>query len=82
MVNMPSNPPAWSAGKWMEWYPDILGPDRQLTTAIKKPYWQSGWLAQHDRLMRAISNRRRGASRWSVAICTPPRPGRSSAREA
>ena len=38
------------------------GPDRQLTTAIKKPYWQSGWMAQHDRLMRAISNRRRGAA--------------------
>ena len=26
VVNMPSNPPAWSAGKWMEWYPDVLGP--------------------------------------------------------
>ena len=22
----PSNPPGWSAGKWGEWYPDILGP--------------------------------------------------------
>ena len=62
VVNMPSNPPGWSAGKWMEWYPDVLGPDRQLTTAIAKPYWQAGWMAQHDRLMRAITGRRRGAA--------------------
>jgi len=60
VVNMPSNPPGWSAGKWAEWYPDVLGPDRQLTTAQPKPHWQSGWLAQHDRLMRAITARRRG----------------------
>jgi phosphodiesterase/alkaline phosphatase D-like protein len=57
---MPSNPPGWSAGKWGEWYPDVLNAQRQLTTAQPKPYWQSGWLAQHDRLMRAISARRRG----------------------
>ena len=25
-----------------------------LTTAIEKPYWQEGWLRQHDRLARAI----------------------------
>ena len=24
VVNIPSNPPGWSAGKWGEWYPDIL----------------------------------------------------------
>jgi hypothetical protein len=62
VVNMPSNPPGWTAGKWMEWYPDVLGPDRQLTTALPKPYWQPGWRAQHDRLMRAISARRRGVA--------------------
>jgi phosphodiesterase/alkaline phosphatase D-like protein len=60
VANMPSNPPGWSAGKWAEWYPDVLGPDRRLTTALPKPYWQSGWMAQHDRLMRAITDRRRG----------------------
>jgi len=53
VVNIPSNPPGWSAGKWGEWYPDILGPDGKLTTAIAKPYWQSGWLKQHDRLLAA-----------------------------
>jgi hypothetical protein len=62
VLNMPSNPPGWTAGKWMEWYPDVLGPDRQITTSLPKPYWQSGWMAQHDRLMRAISARRRGVA--------------------
>jgi hypothetical protein len=41
--------------KWGEWYPDILGKDGKLTTDIAKPYWQSGWLKQHDRLMAEIS---------------------------
>jgi hypothetical protein len=60
VFNMPSNPPGWSAGKWGEWYPDVLSAERQLTTAEPKPYWQSGWLAQHDRLLGAIGRRRRG----------------------
>ena len=55
IVHAPSNPPGWSAGKWGEWYPDILGPDKKLTISIPKPYWQSGWLKQHDRLMTALS---------------------------
>jgi len=55
VVNVPSNPPGWSAGKWGEWYPDILGDDGKLTTARPKPYWQDGWLKQHDRLMAAIA---------------------------
>jgi hypothetical protein len=55
VVHAPSNPPGWSAGKWGEWYPDILGPDKKLTVTVPKPYWQSGWLKQHDRLMTAMS---------------------------
>jgi hypothetical protein len=54
VVNIPSNPPGWSAGKWGEWYPDILK-DGKLTADIPKPYWQSGWLKQHDRLMAEIA---------------------------
>ena len=56
LVHAPSNPMGWSAGKWGEWYPDVL--DRvagELTTGIAKPYWQPGWLTQHDRLTSAIS---------------------------
>ena len=58
LVHAPSNPPGWSAGKWGEWYPDILGSDGRLTTKVPKPYWQAGWLTQHDRLMTALSARR------------------------
>jgi hypothetical protein len=54
LVHVPSNPPGWTAGKWGEWYPDVLGQDGKLTTSIPKPYWQTGWLRQHDRLMAAI----------------------------
>ncbi|HEX3162809.1 MAG TPA: hypothetical protein VHQ92_09535, partial [Pseudolabrys sp.] len=55
LVHVPSNPPGWTAGKWGEWYPDVLGPDGKLTTTVPKPYWQSGWLKQHDRLIEAIA---------------------------
>ena len=58
VVHAPSTPPGWSAGKWGEWYPDMLGADGKLTTAQAKPYWQAGWLAQHDRLMAAVAARR------------------------
>jgi hypothetical protein len=55
LVHVPSNPPGWTAGKWGEWYPDVLGPDGKLTASIPKPYWQSGWLKQHDRLIGAMA---------------------------
>jgi hypothetical protein len=55
LVHVPSNPPGWTAGKWGEWYPDVLGADGKLTTAKPKLYWQPGWLKQHDRLMEAIA---------------------------
>jgi len=54
VVNVPSNPPGWSAGKWGEWYPDVLDDNGVLTDAVLKPYWQRGWLAQHDRLLAAM----------------------------
>lgn len=56
LVHAPSNPMGWSAGKWGEWYPDVL--DEQagtLTTATPKPFWPEGWLAQHDRLVQGMS---------------------------
>lgn len=55
LVHAPSNPWGWSAGKWGEWYPDVLDREaRALTTAVPKPYWQEGWLKQHDRLAQAF----------------------------
>ena len=54
-MHAPSNPFGWSAGKWGEWYPDTLDRERgELTTAVEKPYWQEGWLRQHDRLAQAL----------------------------
>ncbi len=55
VVHAPSNPMGWSAGKWMEWYPDVLNRDGKLTTSVPKPYWQSGWMKQHDRLVAAMT---------------------------
>ena len=59
VVHAPSNPMGWTAGKWGEWYPDVL--DREaarLTTAVPKPFWPDGWLRQHDRLVEAMSGMR------------------------
>ena len=55
VVNIPSTPPGWSAGKWGEWYPDVLDEAGRLGVARAKPYWQPGWAAQHDRLLAASS---------------------------
>jgi hypothetical protein len=55
VVHLPSNPPGWTAGKYAEWYRDVLGDDGRLTVDEPKPGWQPGWLAQHDRLLAAAS---------------------------
>jgi len=48
---VPSTPFGWSAGKWGEWYPDLLGKDGKLHDDLGKPYWQKGWKLQHDRIL-------------------------------
>jgi hypothetical protein len=55
VVHLPSNPPGYTAGKFAEWYPDVLGSDDELTTDIPKPGWQPGWFAQHNRLLASAS---------------------------
>lgn len=55
VINVPSAPMGWTAGKWGEWYPDRLGAGGKMTVNPPKPYWQSGWLKQHDRLLAAMS---------------------------
>lgn len=57
VVNFPSNPPGWSAGKYAEWYPDVVA-EGALTTAIAKPGWQAGWFAQHNRLLESAATQR------------------------
>ena len=58
LVHVPSTPMGWSAGKWGEWYPDLLQPDGTLGTRRAKPYWQTGWWAQHQRLLEVLSGQR------------------------
>ncbi|MBI1353923.1 MAG: hypothetical protein GC160_06220 [Acidobacteria bacterium] len=55
VVHAPSMPPVWSAGKWGDWYPDFLDDQGVLGTKKPKPYYQAGWLAQHDRIFQAAS---------------------------
>lgn len=55
VVNLPSTPVGWSAGKWGEWYPDLLQADGTLGTTKPKYLWQSGWNLQHNRLLQAAS---------------------------
>lgn len=64
LVNLSSMPPVFSAGKWGDWYPDILGPDGKLTTKVEKPYYQQGWLKQHDRLMQTLSQMKGRVPIW------------------
>ncbi len=40
-------------GNWYDWYPDLTD-DGPASVAIPKPYWQTGWLSQHDRLIEAM----------------------------
>ena len=56
VINAPSNPHGWTAGKWGEWYPDMFSSDGKLTIEQPKPYWQTGWVKQHDRLLKAMSS--------------------------
>ena len=54
LVHIPSTPVGWTAGKWGEWYPDVLQADGSLGVEEPKPYWQPGWFNQHQRLLSAI----------------------------
>jgi hypothetical protein len=55
LVHLPAVIYGWSAGKWMEWYPDIRGETGELTTAIPKYMWPEGWFLQHNRILDAAS---------------------------
>ncbi|UCD57855.1 MAG: hypothetical protein JSV16_01725 [Candidatus Hydrogenedentota bacterium] len=59
VVHVPAIVFGWSAGKWLEWYPDVRDEERNLTTDRPKYLWQEGWFAQHNRLLRAASRMKR-----------------------
>ena len=77
---MPSHPMGWTAGKWREWYPDIVAPigfkgvvsneimadvDGELTAEARKYLWPKGWWQQHQRLLQALY--RRPGSRFTFS---------------
>ena len=64
LVHAPSTPVLWTAGKWGEWYPDVLGPGDRMTTSVPKPYWSPGWQLQQERLLGAGSARRDRVPLW------------------
>lgn len=64
LVQMPSTPILWSAGKWGEWYPDVRAERGVLTTERPKPGWPEGWRRQHDRLVRAAAARSDRIPMW------------------
>ncbi len=52
LLHIPSSPIAWTAGKWSEWYSDVLQEDGSIAIEPKKKYlWQEGWWMQHQRLL-------------------------------
>ncbi len=59
LIHCPSHPFGWSAGKWCEWYPDVLQKDGKLGIESPKYFWQPGWFAQHQRLLKAIGSQKR-----------------------
>ena len=58
LLHVPSTPFGWTAGKWGEWYPDVLQADGSLGVEEPKAYWQSGWFSQHQRLLSAIGGQK------------------------
>lgn len=56
VVSISALPFGWSAGKWLEWYPDVVAASGALTRDRPKPHWQPGWFDQHQRLLRAVSD--------------------------
>ena len=69
---VPSHPPGYTAGKWREWYPDVVARagntgvvtnpllgelEGQLSVEAEKFLWQRGWWLQHQRLLASLAQR-------------------------
>jgi hypothetical protein len=65
MIHFPSHPMGWTAGKWREWYPDLLESSGSLVASVEhsksggKYLWQKGWWNQHQRLLQALSSQKK-----------------------
>jgi len=64
LAHFPSHPMGWTAGKWREWYPDLLESTGSLVASIEegtsggKYMWQQGWWNQHQRLLQGIASQK------------------------
>ncbi len=61
VVQIPSVPFGWTAGKWGEWYPDVRNAAGKLTTETAKPDWHPRWFDQHQRLVALAGSRARAS---------------------
>lgn len=66
---IPSHPLGYTAGKWREWYPDVVAEEGADTVSNEllgetkgtlgmnadKYLWQKGWWAQHQRLLETLA---------------------------
>ncbi len=65
LIHAPSHPLGWTAGKWREWYPDLLESSGSLLAQVtsdnshEKYNWQSGWWHQHQRLCESMSSQKK-----------------------
>lgn len=64
-AHFPSHPMGWTAGKWREWYPDLLQSSGTTLASVgadnegNKYMWQEGWWLQHQRILQSIASQRR-----------------------
>lgn len=64
LIHFPSHPMGWTAGKWREWYPDVLESTGSLVAGVEhnegggKYMWQQGWWNQHQRLLQGIASQK------------------------
>jgi hypothetical protein len=65
LAHIPSHPMGWTAGKWREWYPDVLESSGSAVAPVLrdeaggKYMWQQGWWRQHQALLDSLSSQRR-----------------------
>ena len=65
LLHCPSHPMGWTAGKWREWYPDLLDSTGSAVAPVLrdeaggKYLWQPGWWRQHQALLDALSSQTR-----------------------
>ena len=62
LAHVPSHPMGWTAGKWREWYPDLLASTGSVVASVLtddaggKYLWQPGWWRQHQALLDALGS--------------------------